>query len=171
LPMVFVGLIEESAKLLIPIVVLLVLRRRRRLSPSDGLVIGVASGMGFAALETMGYAFTALIQSNGNIGDVEQTLFVRALTSPAAHPAWTGLTAGALFALAAAPSAKRWLIFAATFAGAVALHALWDTIGTEIAYVVLGLISMGWLLIVLHRYRTFDTARQTAAAELSPVEA
>jgi RsiW-degrading membrane proteinase PrsW (M82 family) len=29
---------------------------RRRREPSDGLVIGVACGAGFAALETMGYA-------------------------------------------------------------------------------------------------------------------
>ncbi|GAA2712785.1 PrsW family intramembrane metalloprotease [Actinoplanes palleronii] len=155
-PMVLVGLIEESAKLLVPIVVLVVFRRR--LSPSDGLVIGVASGMGFAALETMGYAFTALISSNGNIGDVEQTLFVRALTSPAAHPAWTGLTAGALFALAAAPGARALLVFAGTFVGAVTLHALWDSIGSGVAYVVLSVVSLTWLMIVLRRYRTFNAA-------------
>ena len=34
--------------------------------------------------------------AQGNIGTVEQTLFVRGLTAPAGHTAWTGLTAGAL---------------------------------------------------------------------------
>ena len=51
--------------------------------------------MGFAALETMGYAFSALLSSQGNIGTVEETLFLRGLTAPAGHTAWTGLTAPA----------------------------------------------------------------------------
>jgi RsiW-degrading membrane proteinase PrsW (M82 family) len=91
LPMFFVALIEESAKMIVPIVLLITLlaRHGRRL-PSDGLVIGVASGMGFAALETMGYGFTALLSSQGNIGTVQETLFVRGLTAPAGHNAAAG---------------------------------------------------------------------------------
>jgi protease PrsW len=154
LPMVFVAIIEESAKLLVPAVILAVLWRRRR-DPSDGLVIGVASGMGFAALETMGYAFTALLASGGNIGAVEETLFVRGLLAPAGHTAWTGLTAGALWAFAARTSGRRFLIFLGTFAGAIALHALWDSIGNLIGYAVLGVVSVGWLLWEMRRYRTF----------------
>jgi RsiW-degrading membrane proteinase PrsW (M82 family) len=162
LPMVFVAIIEESAKLIVPVVILAMLWRRRR-DPSDGLVIGVASGMGFAALETMGYAFTALLASNGSIGAVEETLFVRGLLAPAGHTAWTGLTCGALFALAAHPTGKRVLIFVATFAGAVALHALWDSLGSIIAYVVLGAVSIGWLLLEMRRYRTLSAHWATAA--------
>ena len=162
LPMVFVGLIEESAKLIAPLAVLLLWWNRRR-SASDGLVIGVASGAGFAALETMGYGFTALISSNGNIGDVEQTLFVRGLTAPAAHLSWTGLTSGALFALAAAPSLKRLIVFALTFVAAVGLHAAWDSFGTELAYVILGFLSLGGVLLQLHRYQKFPQTRATEA--------
>lgn len=157
LPMIFVGLIEESAKLLAPLAALALLWRRRP-TPGDGLVIGVASGAGFAALETMGYGFSALVASNGNIGDVEQTLFVRGVTAPAAHLAWTGLTSGALFALAAAPSLRRLAGFALTFLAAVALHAAWDSFGTEIAYIVVGGVSMAWVLVELHRYRRFAPA-------------
>src|SRR4051812_18478682 len=40
LPMIFVGLFEESAKLLVPVAVLLLTRYRRR---SDGLLLGVAA--------------------------------------------------------------------------------------------------------------------------------
>ena len=128
LPMVFVAVIEESAKLIVPVILLFtVLARHARRLPSDGLIIGVASGMGFAALETMGYAFSALLSSQGNIGAVEQTLFIRGLTAPAGHTAWTGLTAGALWALLASPGGKRVLEFIGTFAGAVVLHTLWDT--------------------------------------------
>jgi RsiW-degrading membrane proteinase PrsW (M82 family) len=157
LPMVFVALIEETAKLLIPAAVLAFWWRRRR-DPSDGLVIGVAAGMGFAALETMGYAFTALLASKGDIGAVEQTLFVRGLMAPAGHTAWTGLTCGALWAFAARPTGRRFLIFLATFAGAVTLHTLWDSLGFTLAYVVLGVASVGWLLMDIRRYRTFQPA-------------
>jgi protease PrsW len=53
LPMFGVGLIEETSKLLVPLALLLVLRTHR--TRADGLLIGVACGAGFAALETMGY--------------------------------------------------------------------------------------------------------------------
>ncbi|MEV6492103.1 PrsW family intramembrane metalloprotease [Actinoplanes sp. NPDC051633] len=156
LPMVLVALIEESAKLIVPVILLfVVLARHQRRLPSDGLVIGVASGMGFAALETMGYAFTTLLASKGNIGAVEETLFIRGLTAPAGHTAWTGLTAGALWAFIASPVFKRFLEFAATFAGAVILHTLWDTFSGALVFVILGIISLGWLFWALHRYRAF----------------
>src|SRR5215212_2564246 len=54
-------------------------------------------GAGFAALETMGYAFVTLIQSQGNLEAVQDILLLRGLLSPAAHMAWTGLTATALW--------------------------------------------------------------------------
>jgi RsiW-degrading membrane proteinase PrsW (M82 family) len=157
LPMVLVAIIEEAAKLVVPVVLLLTLlfRHGRRL-PTDGLIIGVASGMGFAALETMGYAFTALLSSQGNIGAVQETLFIRGLTAPAGHTAWTGLTAGALWALIASPSGKRFLTFLATFVGAVVLHTCWDTFGGVIPFIILAVISLGWLFMALRRYRTFD---------------
>ncbi|WP_433832217.1 PrsW family intramembrane metalloprotease [Actinoplanes sp. CA-015351] len=159
LPMLFVALIEETAKLIVPVIVLLtvIVRHKRRL-PSDGLVIGVASGMGFAALETMGYAFTALLSSNGNVGALEETLLVRGLTSPAGHTAWTGLTCGALWMLASAPSVRNGLIFLGTFAGAVALHTAWDSFGSVVAYVILAIISLGWLVLRLRKYRAFHPA-------------
>jgi RsiW-degrading membrane proteinase PrsW (M82 family) len=45
----------------------------------------------------MGYAFVVLIQSQGNLAVVEEVLLVRGVLSPAAHMAWTGLTAAALW--------------------------------------------------------------------------
>ncbi len=156
LPMVVVAVIEEAAKLIVPVILLFVLlaRHGRRL-PSDGLVIGVASGMGFAALETMGYGFSALLSSQGSIGAVQETLFVRGLTAPAGHTAWTGLTCGALWALVATPTGKKLLAFLATFAGAVAMHTAWDTFSGVWTFVVLGALSLGWLFVALHRYRAF----------------
>lgn len=149
LPMVLVGLIEESAKLIVPVLVLLVIRRYR--GPADGLLIGVASGAGFAALETMGYAFVTLIQSRGNVAAVQDILLLRGLLSPAAHMAWTGLTATALWYAAD----RRWkgaavLRFVVVFVVAVALHATWDTVGTVPVYIVLAAISLGLLTWFAH---------------------
>jgi protease PrsW len=156
LPMVLVAVIEEASKMIVPLVLLFVVaaRHERRL-PSDGLIIGVASGMGFAALETMGYAFTALLESKGEVSAVVQTLFIRGLTSPAGHTSWTGLTVGALWAFFATPTGKKFVLFLLTFIGAVALHTLWDSIGAVIPFIIVALVSITWLFLALRRYRAF----------------
>lgn len=89
-----VGLIEEFAKILGVVVIAL---RRRHVSEMDGLILGAAVGMGFAALESTGYAFTAFLLSSGSISAaVEVTLF-RGLLSPLGHGTWTAILAGVLF--------------------------------------------------------------------------
>ena len=149
LPMVLVGLIEEAAKLIVPAVLLVFLRRYRR--PADGLLVGVAAGAGFAALETMGYAFVTLIQSQGNVAAVQSILLLRGLLSPAAHMAWTGLTATALwYAANHGWKAGAVLRFLAVFVLAVALHATWDSAGTIPVYIVLSIISLGLLTWFAH---------------------
>src|SRR4051795_4543118 len=140
LPMVGVGLIEEFAKLLVPAAIFLLVRRYSH--PADGLLLGVASGAGFAILETMGYAFVVLIQSRGNLGVVDNVLFVRGLLSPAAHMAWTGIAAAALWDA----GAHRWrgaagVRFVGAFVAVVALHTAWDTVGNTAAYVVVSVLS------------------------------
>jgi len=89
-----VGLIEEFAKIL---GVLVIARRRQHVSEMDGLVLGAAVGMGFAALESTGYAFTAFLMSYGSISStIEVTLF-RGLLSPLGHGTWTAILASVLF--------------------------------------------------------------------------
>jgi RsiW-degrading membrane proteinase PrsW (M82 family) len=149
LPLVAVGFIEEAAKLIVPAVLLIGLHRYRL--PSDGLLIGVAAGAGFAALETMGYAFVALISSQGSLAAVDNVLVLRGLLSPAAHMAWTGLTATALWYAAA----HKWKVgavwrFIAVFLVAVALHTTWDSVGTIPVYIVLSAISLGLLTWFAH---------------------
>jgi RsiW-degrading membrane proteinase PrsW (M82 family) len=148
LPMLGVGLIEEAAKLVIPVVLVLFFGHRYR-SVGGGIVIGVAVGTGFAVLETMGYAFVALLQSGGNVGAAEQTLFIRGLLSPAGHAAWTGLTCWGLWRFAVQPTGKRFLGFVGLYAVAVALHTTWDGIGGRVTYAVVGVISIGLLLFGL----------------------
>jgi protease PrsW len=146
LPMVAVGLIEETSKLLIPLAALLFFRRYR--TAADGLLIGVAAGAGFAALETMGYAFVTLLQSQGSITDTVDVLLLRGVMSPAGHMAWTGIAATALFAAAESGwRGRRVGGFVGAFALAIALHTAWDSqsslIGTAIVAVV-SLAALGW---------------------------
>ncbi len=126
--LVGVGVIEEAAKLLVPLAIYL---RGRQRGESAGLLVGVTAGMGFAALETMGYGFVALLGSQGSIGALEETLLLRGLMAPAGHAAWTGLVCGVLWQerlRAGRPVVTRPVVGA--FAGAVALHTLWDTLAS-----------------------------------------
>jgi RsiW-degrading membrane proteinase PrsW (M82 family) len=121
----------------------------------SGITFGVAAGMGFAALETMGYAFVAFIQSGGNIGTLEETLLVRGLLSPAGHAAWTGLICATLWrerARLGRPVINRAVVGA--FALAVVLHALWDMFNslrgpTFVDWLGVELISLGIAIISL----------------------
>lgn len=158
MPMLAVGLIEEAAKLIAPAVVLVVTRHRH---PADGLLAGVAAGAGFAALETMGYAFVVLVQSGGSLGEVEQVLLLRGLLSPAAHMAWTGLTAAALWRAAQRGWNGRAIGgFLGVFLVAVLLHTAWDSLGGLVVYAVLAVISLGLLAVTTHR---LEAAALTAA--------
>lgn len=158
LPKVAVGLIEETAKLIAPVGLLLFTRHRR---PADGLLIGVACGAGFAALETMGYAFVRLVQTEGNLRSVEGLLLLRGVLSPAAHMAWTGLTAAALWSAAD----RRWSLpatgtFVLIFGAAVTLHSAWDLFATIPAYIVIGVISLGLLTLTAHRLALRDRVEE-----------
>ena len=94
-----VGLIEELTKALILVVVAWPMTTRR---PRDGMVLGATVGAGFAAFESAGYAFSALIQHQHDhpVLPIMQTEISRALWAPFMHITWTALFGGALFAAA-----------------------------------------------------------------------
>ena len=152
-----VGVIEESAKLIIPVAVYL---RGRYRSEADGLLFGVASGMGFAALESMGHGLTAFLQSQGSIGSLQETLLVRALVSPVGHGAWTGLVCAVMWReRQRAGHSVLNLSVASAFLAAVLLHAAWDILGSLtgrisirwvgiefIGLIAVGLVSLGLLI-------------------------
>jgi len=89
-----VGLIEELVKIL---GVLVVARRLRHDSELDGLLLGAAAGMGFAALESTGYAFTAFLRSGGNLSITVGITLLRGFLSPVGHGTWTAIFASVLF--------------------------------------------------------------------------
>jgi RsiW-degrading membrane proteinase PrsW (M82 family) len=143
LPTVAIGLAEESAKLAVPLAIFVLARRYRR--EADGLLFGVAAGMGFAAFETMGYGLTALLHSHGQINEVEKVLFVRNVLSPANHAAWTGLVCAALWRARLHPDGRTQGAVAITFLVVVVLHALWDSASTGLQQLPVALVSFALL--------------------------
>jgi protease PrsW len=155
-----VGFIEESVKLIIPIAIFI---RGRYRHEADGLLFGIAAGMGFAALESMGYGFTTYIQSHSDTGILLQTLLVRGLLSPAGHAAWTGIACAALWRerQRLGHAAVTWTV-AGYFLLAVALHSFWGIFFSVnisffewVGLIVVGVVSF-WLLV-----RRMRSARHT----------
>jgi RsiW-degrading membrane proteinase PrsW (M82 family) len=75
-----------------------------RRTARDGIVLGATVGLGFAALESSGYALNALVVvQNGHLvglslGDLVTTELLRGVLAPLGHGLWTGIVGGALFA-------------------------------------------------------------------------
>lgn len=118
-----VGVIEEFAKIL---GVLVVARRTRHNSELDGVILGAAAGMGFAALESMGYTFTAFLSSGGSLSLTVEVTLLRGLLSPLGHGTWTAIMASVLFRESDAGRFKvnRRVLWA--YLTVVLLHGLWD---------------------------------------------
>jgi RsiW-degrading membrane proteinase PrsW (M82 family) len=145
-----VGLIEEAVKLA---TLWLLARRLPRYTVRDGMVLGAAVGLGFAALESAGYAFTALFGSNGlSLLNVVETEALRGILTPFGHGLWTAILGGALFATAARSRRGRprlgvaligWYLLMAM------LHALWDASGSVAYWLTLLLTGspMQWTLV------------------------
>jgi protease PrsW len=154
--LVAVGVIEESAKMIFPVAIFSMGRYRHE---ADGLLFGVASGMGFAALETISYGIGALIDSRGDIGALEQVLLLRGLLSPAGHAAWTGLVCSVLWRQR--EKERRVVINPAVFGFfllAISLHFAWNVVSmlnlpallSSAGLFVVAAVSLGLLIA---RYR------------------
>ncbi len=142
-----VAVIEELVKLVVPAAIFLVARRR---TAGAGLALGIAAGAGFAVLETMGYAFFALVSRGGGLSAMQDTLLLRALLAPASHLAWTGMTAWALWRIGGTPRRRHAVAtLLVTFAGAVGLHYLWDQTENLTAHVALAVVSVAVLVMLM----------------------
>ncbi len=118
-----VGLIEEFAKIL---GVLLIARHRRHDAELDGLILGAAAGMGFASMESSGYAFVAFLGSGGNLSLMVGVTLLRGILSPIGHGTWTAILTSVLFRES---TARRFRINSKVVGACltvVILHGLWD---------------------------------------------
>ena len=159
-----IGLIEESTKLIVPLALFVAVRRFRH-REIDGLLIGLAVGTGFAAIETAGYGLQALLESHGSLYAVDEVMRVRAMAGPPGHLAWTGLATVALWRLCVRRSGRCLAGFVATFCLVVVLHGLWDLKGVWWMYGALSLIALTLLHYALWRARPHPESRVTLLTE------
>jgi len=131
-----VGAIEEACKLA---AVMFIVRRLPHGRALDGLLVGTAVGMGFAAFESLGYAFTILFATGGDVTASLIQTALRAILAPFGHGIWTGIAAAALFADS---EQGRWRLGARTisaFVLVVVLHGAWDGLHVGGVLVVFGI--------------------------------
>ena len=118
-----VGLIEEFVKIL---GILFLARRMRHEAEMDGLLLGVAAGMGFAALESNGYAFTAFLRSQGSLSVTVFVTLLRGLLSPIGHGTWTAILTSVLFRESRAGHFRFNSKVIGVYLTVSILHGLWD---------------------------------------------
>jgi protease PrsW len=118
-----VGIIEELTKL---IGVFLIIIHRKDYSKMDGLILGAAAGMGFAAFESIGYTFTDFLQSGGNLTEVVTLTLIRGIASPVGHGTWTAILASVIFSERSSGGFKITPKVILAFVTVVVLHGLWD---------------------------------------------
>jgi RsiW-degrading membrane proteinase PrsW (M82 family) len=118
-----IGFIEEFAKIL---GVLVIIRHLKQDLEMDGLILGAASGMGFAALESSGYAFTAFLTSNGSISATVIVTLIRGLLSPLGNGTWTAILSSVLFRESGNGRFRIDLPVIGAYLLVSFLHAMWD---------------------------------------------
>lgn len=164
-----IGLIEEFTKIL---GVIIIARRMRHDAEMDGLILGAAAGMGFAALESMGYAFTSFLASGGNVSQTVFVTLIRGILSPIGHGTWTAIFASVLFREVKEGHFRINIKVVVAYLLVSVLHASWDGLPSVITSVFgsgldvfLGQAVIGavGLFILWLRWREANRLQQVSA--------
>jgi RsiW-degrading membrane proteinase PrsW (M82 family) len=119
-----VGLIEEACKLF---ALAFLTRHLAVKSVRDGMILGAATGFGFAAFESAGYAFTALFTTSGlSLMQLVETEVLRGLLAPVGHGLWTAILGGVLFSASGRGTFTVTGRLVLSYLGVSLLHGLWD---------------------------------------------
>ena len=93
-------------------------------------------GIGFAALESTGYAFTAFLLSQGHVGASIAETVIRGLIAPFGHGIWTGILATVLFRESRPHHFRITGLVIVTYLFVSLLHGLWDGLPSTIYLIV-----------------------------------
>lgn len=153
-----IGLIEEFAKIL---GVLVIAHHRRHDSEMAGLILGAAAGMGFAALESNGYAFTVFLKNHESISMAVVVTLIRGLLSPLGHGTWTAILASVLFRESENCCFRVNMQVIGAYLLVSFLHAMWDLLPLVIfpsspglnIFIAEGLVGIAGLGILRLRWR------------------
>jgi RsiW-degrading membrane proteinase PrsW (M82 family) len=118
-----VGLIEEFAKIL---GILILARGQPHNSEMDGLILGVAAGMGFASFESCGYAFSSFLRSGGSLTVTVFVTLLRGVLSPLGHGTWTAILTSVLYRESQAGRFRFNAKVLGAYLTVSILHGLWD---------------------------------------------
>ncbi|MER6006975.1 PrsW family intramembrane metalloprotease [Nonomuraea angiospora] len=140
--------IEEALK---GSALLLLLRRRQEIDGlTDGIVYASMAGLGFAAVENVGYYLLAYNEDGA--GGALQLFVIRGLIDPLGHPIYTSMIGlGVAYALTRR-TAARFAAIPLGYLGAVFLHGLWNGSATtgSLAWVAAAyLVIMGALILLI----------------------
>jgi RsiW-degrading membrane proteinase PrsW (M82 family) len=123
---VTIGIVEELSKV---VAVIFFVRPLKYKYVLNGLLIGAAIGVGFAAFETAGYALRALLSNSYQM--LYYTIIWRSIFSPGGHVAWGALAGAALCRVQGDSKLRFYMLFKPKFLFffvlVVAFHALWDS--------------------------------------------
>lgn len=154
-----VGLIEEFVKVL---GILVIARHLGHDVEMDGLLLGVAAGMGFAALESNGYAFSAFLRSGGSLTLTVFVTLLRGILSPIGHGTWTAILVSVLFRESTNGHFRINNKVIGAYLAVSILHGLWDGLpgaitaffGTGLdVFIGEALVAMAGLFILWRRWR------------------
>lgn len=143
---IFVGIIEESAKVL---AILWCLRKRNYHFILNGLLVGAAVGTGFAAFESAGYALQGALTG---MDTMLNTIHLRGLLAPGGHIVWAALS-GAAICMVKGRQPWKWemlkdMRFLRIFIIVTILHVIWNSPISgalfPVSYIILIVIS--WII-------------------------
>ena len=149
-----IGFSEEGAKLIV-LLPFLVFARKRYATVMHGIVLGAAAGMGFAAFESMGYAFLALVVPGGGVDTMAEVIRLRALLAPLGHGTWTAIIAAAIWREHISGRLTFGVNVLVAYIVAALLHALWDylpPLTLPIISIPLTLLIVGGLSLLVLRF-------------------
>jgi RsiW-degrading membrane proteinase PrsW (M82 family) len=144
-----VGLIEEAAKLA---VLVLMTRRLYGKTMRDGIITGATVGFGFAAFESAGYAFNALLTPTGlSLRSLVATQVARSVLAPVSHGLWTAIIGAILFRDERRGRFRLSSALIGVYLLASSLHAVWDIAPGAALTATMYLTGHGWQGTLIQR--------------------
>jgi len=142
------GLVEEPGKL---IALLFIAKAKKYPFIHNGVLLGAAVGTGFAAFESMGYAYRFLLEYGYD--DMLGTISIRGVLSPFCHIVWTAMIGGALWRVKQGREFQSKMLldirFQKVFWLTALQHMIWNS-SLELPfmgkYLILGVVS--WIVIL-----------------------
>ncbi|MEV0596218.1 PrsW family intramembrane metalloprotease [Nonomuraea cavernae] len=140
--------VEEALK---GAALLLLLRRRREIDGlTDGIIYASMAGLGFAAVENVGYYLLSFTQ--GGVGATIQLFVIRGLIDPLGHPIYTSMIGVAVAYALTRRGPARYAVIPLGYLAAVLLHGLWNGSATTGSLSWIGLaylVIMGALVFLI----------------------